>query len=349
MAKKTATKPGTGKKERSGSGSRKTTKTPSPRREVNQGPLALLLLLALVLILGLGARYFLRSPSHTVPPDISKTHKQPAVEKPTSPPKLTERGDRPSTPQQELPRYEVFPKQDMDRKRSSSSEGNMPEKPKIAIIIDDIGYDMAMADAFMALDIPLTFSILPHSPHGIRIADKAHVRGYEIMLHLPMEPEEYPRIDPGPGGLFLSMQADDLIAVLQSNLGLIPHVRGVNNHMGSALTPSEPHMNQIFSILKKKGLFFIDSRTAAQSRSRAAARMFQVPFGERDIFLDHVQHAEEVKTSLERLLRIAEKHGSSIGIGHPHRVTLEGLQTLLSGIRNRYTFVYASELTDFVE
>ena len=363
MTKKKAEKSGTKKTRASGARPKKKAAPAKPRREVDQGPLALLILLVLVVSLGLGAHfYFASKPApglsaekkSLTPGPLTPSHKQPFVEKPKSSTRVVEKEKKTDSPsplqseKKEIPKYEVFPRVDVERKRSEPAVPG-DEKPRVALIIDDIGYDPAMAEAFMTLGVPLTLSILPHSPHGVRIANKAHIRGYEIMLHLPMEPQEYPRIDPGPGGLLLRMDADELISVLETNLAAIPHIRGVNNHMGSALTASESHMNQLFIILKKRNFFFIDSRTAAQSRCRAAARMFQVPFGERDVFLDHVQTQEAVEKELEKFFRIAKKHGSAIGIGHPHRVTLEGLRRVLPEVGEAYTFVYASELTDFVE
>ncbi|TWI75553.1 hypothetical protein LZ24_00600 [Desulfobotulus alkaliphilus] len=323
--------------------------------------MALLLLLILVVGTGLAAHLFFKPSQRDVSlkgdkdisSPLSRIHKEPRVIKPEKPVLTIEKTlKKPEIIRQEeksIPTYEVFPKKEVERERVQPVKEKRPDQPVVAIIIDDMGYDPAIAEAFMALDIPLTFSVLPHSPHGVRIANRAHERGYEVMLHLPMQPVEYPRIHPGPGALFLSMEPDELIETLRHNLSAIPHIRGVNNHMGSALTASESHINQIFTVLKKENLFFIDSRTAADSRCRPSARMFQLPFAERDVFLDHIQHKDAIKRELDRLFRIADKHGNALGIGHPHRVTLEELQRVLPGVKDRYRFVYASEFVAFVE
>jgi len=131
----------------------------------------------------------------------------------------------------------------------------------VAIIIDDIGYDRGMAKKFLSLDAVFTFSILPYSPFQENILKAVHSKGWETMLHLPMEPNEYPKVNPGPGALLTSMTPDQLIRQLALNIAAVPGVKGVNNHMGSRMTTVSTQMNQVFSILKKRGLFFIDSRT----------------------------------------------------------------------------------------
>ena len=108
------------------------------------------------------------------------------------------------------------------------------------------------------------------------------------MLHLPMEPSEYPMVNPGPGALLSSMSADELIAQLKKDLQSVSSIKGVNNHMGSKMTQHSAQMYQIFSILKKEGLYFIDSRTTSKTLCKPSARLLQVPFAERDVFLDHI-------------------------------------------------------------
>ena len=168
------------------------------------------------------------------------------------------------------------------------------------------------------------------------------------MLHLPMEPMEYPRVDPGPGALLTSMSPDELIAQLTKNLDTLPSARGVNNHMGSKMTTMSNQMYQIFSILKKRNLFFIDSRTTAESLSRPSARLLKIPFAQRDIFLDHVQNADFIRKQLKKLVRIAIRHGTAIGIGHPHPITIDVLQEELPKLKNKVELVPASAVVHVI-
>ena len=217
--------------------------------------------------------------------------------------------------------------------------------PEIAIIIDDIGYDRKIALALCDLDDNITFSILPYSPYGRRLAEKLHERGAQLMLHLPMEPVQYPQIDPGPGAILSSMPPDVLLDQLTKNIDEIPYIIGVNNHMGSRLTAESDQMNQIFSILKRRQLFFIDSRTAPKSQGKSSARLLKVNFAQRDVFLDNFQQYTYIRGQLSELVELAMKHGSAIGIGHPYKATLETLEKELPKLKDKVKIVRAGQLT----
>ena len=216
--------------------------------------------------------------------------------------------------------------------------------PRVAIIIDDIGFDKKISQALADLDPDLTLSILPGATHAKAIAEALHKRGTEILLHLPMEPMEYPRVNPGPGALLSTMTPDELLYQLRKNLDAIPHVAGVNNHMGSKMTTLSPQMKQIFTVLKQRNLFFIDSLTAKESLCRPCAKLLQVPFAQRDVFLDNVQDQEYIKKQLNLLLDIAERHGTAIGIGHPYKVTYLTLKSEMPRLKKKVRIIPASAL-----
>jgi len=223
-----------------------------------------------------------------------------------------------------------------------------PALPKVAIIVDDLGYDSLVAEKFLALDGVLTVSVLPQSPFMTAIAGAAHRRGLEIMLHQPMEPLEYPRVDPGPGSLLIDMAPDRLLAQLNANLDAIPFVRGVNNHMGSKMTAVSSQMHQIFTILKKRRLFFVDSRTTAQSLCRPAARLLRVPFAQRDVFLDHSQNPSAIRRQIDLLVDVANRRGEAVGIAHPYPATLSVLQDVLPELQRSVRLVPASQIVHII-
>lgn len=245
-----------------------------------------------------------------------------------------------------LPVYEIYPEKEIHYKKPTSKiEPTLTKKlPKVAIIIDDIGYDRKIAENFLNLDVVLTFSLLPHSLFQDKIARKAHEKGIEIMLHLPLEPLEYPSVDPGPGALLTSMSPDELIIQLNKNLEAIPFIKGVNNHMGSKMTTSSTQMYQIFSILKKRNLFFIDSLTTSESLCKPSARLLQLPFAQRDVFIDHIQEPDFIRKQINLLIRIADKHGEAIGIAHPHVITYNILRELLPELQKKVQLVPASQI-----
>ncbi|WDP84965.1 MAG: divergent polysaccharide deacetylase family protein [Desulfobacter sp.] len=239
--------------------------------------------------------------------------------------------------------YEVFDDVDPghDRKPPVAPSDTTP---KIAIIIDDIGYDKGLAMSLFDLDKDITFSVLPFSPFGKILAQRFSAKGAELMLHLPMEPVQYPRVNPGPGALLSSMSPDMLLDQLRKDLDAVPGVAGVNNHMGSKMTADSDKMNQIFTVLKKEDLFFIDSRTAPNSKGEASARLFFLKFSHRDIFLDNFQDIHYISGQFGKLVKAAQKHGTAIGIGHPYPATLETLKIELPKLQGRVQVVRASRL-----
>ena len=246
------------------------------------------------------------------------------------------------------PRFEVYPKEKIPPRKPISKPGLPKKLPKIAIIIDDIGYNEKVAEKFLTLDAVLTFSMLPHNPFQKSIVRAALAKGYEIMLHLPMEPNEYPKINPGPGALLTSMSPDQLISQLNKNLDAIPSVKGVNNHMGSKMTTVSTQLYQIFSILKKRGLFFVDSRTTADTLCKPSARLLQVPFAERDVFIDHIQEPDFIRKQINHLVEIAYSKGEAVGIAHPSTLTYDVLREVLPELKKKAVLVPASKIVHII-
>jgi hypothetical protein len=140
------------------------------------------------------------------------------------------------------------------------------------------------------------------------------------------------------------MSADELITQLDENLKTLPNVKGVNNHMGSRLTAESTQLYQIFSILKQRGLYFIDSRTSADSLCEPSARLFQIPFAQRDVFLDHDPTPDFIRKQINELIRIAKYNGQAVGILHPHVTTLKILQEMLPDLQKQVYLVPASKI-----
>ncbi|MCP3875540.1 MAG: divergent polysaccharide deacetylase family protein [Desulfobacteraceae bacterium] len=244
-------------------------------------------------------------------------------------------------------KYEVFKGVDQTIVEKPT-EPIKDEMPKIAIIIDDIGYNKKVALALSDLNSNITFSVLPFSPFGKYICEILHAKGVQLMLHLPMEPIE-PDINPGPGAILSSMSPDVLIEQLKKDIKAVPYIVGVNNHMGSKLTLHSDKMNQIFTILKKHHLFFIDSRTASKSQGKASARLLKLRFAQRNIFLDNKQDTEYISGQFKKLFNSAKRHGTAIGIGHPYKITLQTLSKELPKLKNKMEIVRVSSLTSVPE
>jgi polysaccharide deacetylase 2 family uncharacterized protein YibQ len=249
-------------------------------------------------------------------------------------------------PLAKIPPFEIYPSKEIPPEKPPLQKppGDLKQLPLVAIIIDDLGYDKKIAKKFSQLNGGLTFSILPYSPYQKRIARLAHDSGLGIMLHLPMEPFEYPAVNPGPGTLLTTMTADQLIRQLENDLASVPYIKGVNNHMGSKMTAESGQMYQIFSILKKQNLYFIDSRTSSETVCKPSARLFQIPFAQRDVFIDHLQDPDFIRKQINELIRIAQRNGQAVGIGHPHTITYEILREMLPELEKKVKLVPASEI-----
>jgi len=245
----------------------------------------------------------------------------------------------------ERPTFEIYPSKEVPPVIKPVKPPTTDKQlPLVAIIIDDLGYDKKMALKLSTLNARLTFSILPYSPFQKTIARLSREKGFGVMLHLPMEPLEYPDVDPGPGTLLTSMTPDQLTRQLEKDLDAVPYIRGVNNHMGSKMTAESSQMYQIFSILKKRGLYFVDSRTTAETLCKPSARLFQIPFAQRDIFLDHLVEAQFIRKQLKELVRIAQRNGYAVGIGHPHSLTYQVLHEMLPDLQKKIRLVPAAEI-----
>lgn len=294
-----------------------------------------LILLVTVVILGAGIARWL------IPPASSPSHASVPSARHFS---------IPQADKSDTPTYEIFPKQPTTPRKPQKRFSPLPgyQQPLVAIVVDDIGYDRRIAQQLLELDEPLTFSMLPHGPFNRKILAKAQAKGLEIMLHLPMEPNEFPKVNPGPGALLSDMSADDLIAQLIEDIESLPGIVGVNNHMGSRISASPERMRQIFSILKARNLFYIDSRTTAETVAKSSAQMLHLPFAERDIFIDHLDDPDFIQSQLEKLIDRARSQGYAVGIAHPHPATVDQLKAFLPRLKAEVTLVPASVLVNAV-
>jgi len=199
-------------------------------------------------------------------------------------------------------------------------------KPKVAIIIDDMGNEQPISKQLLALDLNLSFSFLPHTPFLEELEASARERGRTIMLHLPLEPIDNNN-DPGPGAIYLDEHTGSIEELFNENLAQVVYATGVNNHMGSKFTIDEKAMKTLVDVLLEHQLFFIDSYPAQDSRAMFVDAENRLPTSRADFFLDNVQTEAAVCERLADLVRLAHRRQSAIGIGHPHRATVEALQS----------------------
>jgi hypothetical protein len=207
--------------------------------------------------------------------------------------------------------------------------------PKVAIVIDDIGGEDKISQELLRWDLPITFAILPFTPFSKTLAGEAHRRGKEVILHLPMEPRGYPQIRPGEGVLLSEMDEARLLHQLSKDIEAVPYITGVSNHMGSRLMEDSEKMKIIFSELKRRGLFFLDSRTTPQTIGLQVAQSVGLKAMERSVFIDHSSTEEDIKRQLEQLIELSLFKGKAIGIGHPHPSTLKYIKEMIPKMKEK--------------
>lgn len=206
---------------------------------------------------------------------------------------------------------------------------------RLAILLDDGGQKLDLVPAAAALPAEVGFAILPFLPKTSETAVELYRAGHEIWLHLPMEPEDYPSEDPGPGAVLMAMSPDEVRTVVRAALNNVPYVVGVNNHMGSRATADLRTMTWIMQELKARGIAFIDSRTTVKTVAEEAARAQGVPTNRRHVFLDNERSPAAISTQLEEAVYRSRMEGEIVAIGHLDPVTVEVLSNELPSISKR--------------
>jgi polysaccharide deacetylase 2 family uncharacterized protein YibQ len=206
---------------------------------------------------------------------------------------------------------------------------------RLAILLDDAGQSMDLLASAADLPEAVGVSVLPFLPHTADIANAMQESGHEVWLHLPMEPEGYPKNDPGPGALLVTMSDSEIRRAVHDALNNVPHVIGMNNHMGSKATADLRTMTWVMQELKSRGMLFIDSRTTRNTVAQHAAEAQGVPVGRRHVFLDNVRNRDAILGQLAEAVYRCRLHGSAIAIGHLDRVTVGVLHEELPELSKR--------------
>ncbi len=205
--------------------------------------------------------------------------------------------------------------------------------PRIVLILDDMGNNLFLGEQALALPGAINYAFLPHSPNSAELANKAYTLGKEILLHAPMSNLSSKPL--GPGALTPIMNRQEFLETLRRNLVSIPHVKGLNNHMGSLLTQLREPMTWLARELKQQDLYFVDSRTSPLTVAELMARDNYLPTLKRDIFLDNTRDRRAISVQFEKLLQLARSQGLAVAIGHPHPETIAFLTNALPTLADR--------------
>ncbi len=218
--------------------------------------------------------------------------------------------------------------------RFAAAQPEDRDRPMIAVVIDDLGLSVRDTRRAIAMPGPLTLAFLPYATELPVLAAEARAAGHELMVHMPMEPDNG-GLDPGPNALLSREGRDSLRRKLVANLDRFHGYVGVNNHMGSRFTADRSAMRDVMEVLHEHGLLFLDSRTTKETVAMQVATDVGVPRAERDVFLDNDPRPSAIRVQTDLVEVTARAQGFAITIGHPHDTTLAVLEEWLPGLAER--------------
>lgn len=200
--------------------------------------------------------------------------------------------------------------------------------PKVAIVIDDFGYNMSDLNTLFAAKLPVTFSVLPNLAYSRRIAELAHSKGYEVILHLPLEAND--KSAPAESDTIRTdMDEKKITSMLGQEIAGVPGLRGMSNHQGSKATENKATMSIILGDLKKRNLYYFDSLVTDRSVCKEVAKGLGVPYAKRDMFLDNNQSQDYIEKQVLSLRRFAFRKGSAIAVCHDRKNTIYVLSRMM--------------------
>jgi uncharacterized protein len=197
---------------------------------------------------------------------------------------------------------------------------------RIAIVIDDLGNDREALERIARWPFPVAGAVLPSLPDSADAARRLTASGKEVLLHLPMEPDGYPQVRPGPGVVLRADSDEQIERTVAEDLDSVPGAVGVNNHMGSAATADPRVMRAVIRVLAERRLFLLDSRTTEATVARRIADEVSLPAVSRRVFLDSIESPQAVERAFRDLIVKARRDGPALAIGHPHPATLALLE-----------------------
>jgi polysaccharide deacetylase 2 family uncharacterized protein YibQ len=220
--------------------------------------------------------------------------------------------------------------------------------PKIAFIIDDIGNREGVTSALKKLNIPITVSILPDTPFAVEEANEVKKFGLEAMIHLPMQPKNSNHYHSNRLKVVgLGSKIEEMDQIIKRAVQIIPNAKGINNHEGSLITSKPEMMTKILQLIKREGLFFVDSRTTSDTVAYDIAKQLHIKTAYRDIFLDSSASYAHSMEQIDRLIKIAKQKGNAIAIGHPFDSTIKAIKDSIKIIReNRIRIVFVSQIVE---
>ncbi|MDF2721374.1 MAG: protein of unknown function YibQ [Paenibacillus sp.] len=235
------------------------------------------------------------------------------------------------------------------RVAAKGAEKEPPSAKRVAIVIDDFGNDMSGTPEMMAAPIKLTVAIMPFLQSTKRDAEWAHRLGHDVIVHLPMEPLRGRKAWLGPGAIMTDLTDDEIRSRVEAAIDEVPYAVGINNHMGSKATADERVMRIVLEVCKKRGLFFLDSKTNYRSVVGKIGAELGVPVIKNELFLDDVASSAQILRQLQLAQKYANEHETCVAIGHvgiSGKKTAAVIHNSAPGMTKDIQFVRLSELVE---
>ena len=208
-----------------------------------------------------------------------------------------------------------------------------PPGPRLAIVVDDLGYDPVRDAEWLDFPERISVSVLPHGPSSKSFAASARTHGFGVILHVPMEPEGAVADRTEPFLLRRGMTPEEIADRFARMAADVPQANGASSHMGSAFTSDLAAMAAFAQALKGKGFFFVDSVTTAGTVGSMAMEQAGVPATRRDVFLDDDGRPEEMRRQWAAAIALAKERGEAVLLCHSRRETRQALLELLPQLR----------------
>lgn len=224
--------------------------------------------------------------------------------------------------------------EDKDVKKVQEKPESRKYSGRLAVIVDDCGYDMSSVRTLLNTGLPLNFAVLPYKPYSSDVLEMIKSDGRVAMLHLPMEPMDRSAMSEGSSTICTDMSKDKILELTRKAINSLPGVSGVNNHQGSKATADSATMTTVLQELRNQDLFFVDSRTSSKSVARDKAVAMGVPTARNDIFLDNSSDVQAIRKQIYKAMDIAEKNGSAIAICHARPNTAKAWSMYAEEIKN---------------
>ena len=220
-------------------------------------------------------------------------------------------------------------------------------KGLVALVIDDFGsYPQDESKKFLELGIPFTASVIPFEKYSDEMVRLLSDKKIEIIVHLPMEPEDYPRNDPGPEAIYTNLPAAEIKRRVKHAIDALPTAVGMNNHMGSKATADSRTMEIVADAVYESGLFFIDSRTSIYSCALDKMRAKNIPSTSVDGTIDFAGDSVAIAERLVDLaLKSKQTDSGMLIVGHAKLETYCSIKRVLPTLEKwGIEFVPASAL-----